>query len=100
LDDDDFDYFSQWNWHAGQVKPNHFYAMRSEGTKTVYLHIEIMKRHCGNPPAGHVVDHCDGDGLDNRKENLRYATRRMNTDNNLHRRRREWNDSRITQAVA
>ncbi|MGA2679201.1 MAG: HNH endonuclease [Sedimentisphaerales bacterium] len=45
-------------------------------TKTVYMHREIM-----NPPAGLVVDHRNCDGLDNRKDNLRFATHAQNTRN-------------------
>ncbi len=45
-------------------------------TSTVYMHREIM-----NPPADLVVDHRNCDGLDNRKENLRFATHAQNTRN-------------------
>ena len=45
-------------------------------TSTVYMHREIM-----NPPAGLVVDHRNCDGLDNRKDNLRFATHAQNTRN-------------------
>jgi len=57
------------------------YAIRlqftdSNKTSTVYMHREIM-----NPPAGLVVDHRNCDGLDNRKDNLRFATHAQNTRN-------------------
>jgi hypothetical protein len=42
-------------------------------TKTLRLHREIM-----NPPPGLLVDHRNGDGLDNRRANLRLATRSQN----------------------
>jgi hypothetical protein len=45
-------------------------------TSTVYMHREIM-----NPPAGLVVDHKNCNGLDNRKDNLRFATHAQNTRN-------------------
>jgi len=45
-------------------------------TKTVYMHREIM-----NPPPDLVVDHRNCDGLDNRKQNLRFATHAQNTRN-------------------
>ena len=42
-------------------------------TKTLRLHREIM-----NPPPGLLVDHKNGNGLDNRRTNLRPATRSQN----------------------
>jgi len=55
-----------------------FYAAREiitgpGRTKTLSLHREIM-----NEPPGLLVDHRNGDGLDNRRENLRLATNSQN----------------------
>ena len=47
--------------------------------RMIYLHREIM-----NPDDGMVVDHINGDGLDNRRENLRIVTHQQNA---LNRRR-------------
>jgi len=41
--------------------------------KTIYLHREIM-----NAPAGLLVDHKNNNSLDNRRNNLRFATRCQN----------------------
>jgi hypothetical protein len=43
------------------------------GAKIVYLHREIM-----NAPKRQIVDHKNGDSLDNRRANLRLATRSQN----------------------
>jgi hypothetical protein len=40
-----------------------------------------MHREILNAPAGVFVDHKDGDGLDNRKENLRIVTSAQNQQN-------------------
>jgi hypothetical protein len=51
-------------WHKSK---NLKYAARRIGDSTVYLHTEVMQS------AG-IIDHRNGDGLDCRKENLRFAT--------------------------
>lgn len=42
--------------------------------KKAYMHCEVM----GTPPAGKEIDHINGNGLDNRKENLRFCSHREN----------------------
>lgn len=55
-----------------------YVAARTPGTgESVYLHRWIMR-----PAAEMVVDHIDGDSLNNRRENLRELTQRENTQNN------------------
>jgi len=71
------------NWYA-KSKGETTYVVREAGVderaagepKNVYLHRLIL-----NPPEGFVSDHISGDGLDNRRCNLRLATQRQNTQN-------------------
>lgn len=52
-------------------------AMRSiDGRGTVQLHREVMGH-----PQGHVIDHKNGNALDNRRQNLRITNQSMNTAN-------------------
>lgn len=46
------------------------------GQRCIYLHRLLMA-----PPKGLVVDHINGDGMDNRRENLRVVTRAQNAQN-------------------
>lgn len=52
------------------------YARRTQDRKTIYMHRELM-----NPPEGMEVDHINGNGLDNRKANLRVCTKEENQQN-------------------
>lgn len=75
VDDDDFERLSNHKWSAG---PRHVYrrARDSRGSRIVLLHREIM---C--PPDGLVVDHIDGDPLNNQRSNLRVCTSQQNSFN-------------------
>lgn len=75
VDDDDFEWLSQWKWHY----MNGGYAMRTEYNKItkkkkgIYMHREII-------PVGATedVDHVNSIRLDNRKVNLRRCSRSEN----------------------
>lgn len=73
VDVDDYDRFSQCKWCASKSHNNRFYAVRYKNNKTIMMHRQIM-----NAPAGLVVDHIDGNGLNNRKSNLRICTQAQN----------------------
>jgi hypothetical protein len=77
VDDADYDRLSQWKWCA--LKSKHtFYAVR-RAKKGVYPRFVFMHRII--LPGQHLVDHKDGDGLNNQRDNLRACTRSQNAAN-------------------
>lgn len=75
---EDVSLVGEWLWYS-QLDGNTVYAVRNDRSgckpKTVYMHRLIM-----DEPAGEV-DHRDGDGLNNRRMNLRIATGSQNRQN-------------------
>ncbi len=69
VDDADYEYLSQFKWHC---KKNNYVA-RDSLRKSIYMHREIMK-----PTADMVVDHIDGNGLNNQRSNLRICNKSQN----------------------
>lgn len=74
VDDADFEHLSQYSWSL-TCKRNRRYALRMQDGITVYMHREILGFTKGD---GNVTDHINGDGLDNRRKNLRKATSSQN----------------------
>lgn len=79
VDDEDFERLNQFRWCAHKI--GHSYrAMRrqwvtKDDTFIVYMHRQVLRMEQGD---GRIVDHVSGDGLDNRKTNLRFATKASN----------------------
>lgn len=77
VDDDIPEEISGIKFQATQgIRNNTPYATATVNKKTVFLHRLIM-----NPPKGMVVDHINGDTLDNRRVNLRVCTQFENMRN-------------------
>jgi hypothetical protein len=87
VDEEDFDRLIGFKWYAATNSSGGRYARRSlydQGIRGwVFMHQEIMP-----PRLGLEIDHKNCDGLDNRRENLRYATRAQQQAN-----RRPWGSS-------
>jgi hypothetical protein len=77
VDDDVYERLQKFRWYAWQ-HPNtgKSYAARSEKGKRVHLHRLIL-----DAPGDLHVDHINGDGLDNRRSNLRLVTTAQNNQN-------------------
>jgi hypothetical protein len=73
LVDDEDAYLAQWTWYPNGGG----YVVRSVQSGVVLMHRQIM----GFPPLH--VDHRNGDPKDNRRSNLRLATRSQNMQNSI-----------------
>jgi len=73
VDDADFEFLNQFKWQYHLPG----YAWRTDYSggkkKTVPMHRLII-----NTPKGMETDHINGNGLDNRRNNLRFATKQEN----------------------
>lgn len=85
VDDDDFYWLSQWNWSAVIIKGKIYAKRVLKKTKLrncskyeTYIHRVIMRL----TDSTLMIDHIDGNTLNNQKDNLRIVT---HTQNNWHR---------------
>lgn len=74
VDDVDYDFLMQWKWWYGGK-----YAVRTHQDMPVLLHRIVAERAGINPR--HKIDHINRDRLDNRRHNLRAATKSQNGTN-------------------
>lgn len=94
VDADMYEYLMKWKWH---VKNGRYAVRRDQKTrKFVYMHRVIART-----PDGLETDHIDGDGLNNRRANLRHCTHQQNGWNQRQKRRKysrfqgvSWKDKR------
>lgn len=83
VDDDDYEYLSQWKWflsssnsRAYAVRKSRIQEVELEPHSHVFMHKILLK--C---PNNAVVDHKDGNKLNNQKHNLRICTHKQNARN-------------------
>lgn len=72
VSDEDYEELNRYKWVA---------CRRSNSNEFVATRTIFMSRQITNAPTGMVVDHINGDSLDNRRENLRICTEAENQHN-------------------
>lgn len=85
VDDDDYEYLSQFKWHLAEGYACHSISMGKKNGKRVFINI-LMHRVVNKTPEGMKTDHINRNRLDNRKENLRACTHQQNQANHAKRR--------------
>lgn len=75
VDDEDYEQLNKYKWYAHQNRGRWYAQCLKQG---VMMHNEIL-----NPPSNYEIDHKNGDGLDNRRSNLRICTHKQNMQNRL-----------------
>lgn len=76
VDDSDYEWLNAWKWHIARGKYAGRIIKQGDKSQCVYMHRFIM-----DAPKGLVVDHINGDPLDNRRTNLRVCTQSDNLSN-------------------
>ncbi|MGB8226615.1 MAG: AP2 domain-containing protein [Sedimentisphaerales bacterium] len=76
VDPEDYQKLAGYNWQLYESGSKNYYAVRYDECKFTKMHRVIM-----NAPKGKIVDHKDGNGLNNTKDNLRFATYAQNSFN-------------------
>ena len=78
VDDDDYERLNQYKWYLSQHRYS-CHVARSEWDDerkrnvTVYMHQDVIGKK-----EGFEIDHVNGNGLDNRRSNLRHCSRSQN----------------------
>ncbi len=79
VDEDDFERLNQFKWHIYKQNRNNLYAKTIvyKNKKRIAIVMHRLLVQC----EGKIIDHISGDGLDNRRSNIRCCTRNQNAIN-------------------
>lgn len=76
VDSEDYAELNKYDWQIIEDRSGNFYAVRIDSSRIVRMHRQVM-----NYPAGDIIDHKNGDGLNNTRRNLRIVTVSQNARN-------------------
>lgn len=82
VDDEDYEWLSEYRWSMYRVRKTDLcYARREKpsGKGYINMHREIFEKH--NGCCSSMLDHADGNGLNNTKDNLRVCNGSQNAHN-------------------
>lgn len=87
VDDSDYEFLNQWKWYANEIK-GIWYAFRGVRLpKTGFrqygkvVQVAMHRQLIGTNGRWDIIDHKDGNGLNNQKSNLRICTNSENLRN-------------------
>lgn len=80
VDDEDYELLMQWKWHAIFVHGN-FYARRTSQKNNISKSIKMHRQIMNITDSNILIDHADGNTLNNMKANLRICTHSQNCAN-------------------
>lgn len=88
VSDEDYEFLSLFKWYARKSSSQYIHAVTTIWDKEAKKILKVRLHHmiAGYPGKGFVVDHIDGDTLNNCRDNLRLCTPSQNQQNSKPRR--------------
>lgn len=84
VDDEDYEELNKYVWYAHRGGNAYYAARNNKGIDNRHRYLS-MHRVIMGAKRGEQVDHINGNGLDNRRDNLRICTNRQNVQNSKRR---------------